>query len=580
MGESVKNTVSIFLPANSFRRKLAKKILQLLHIRNYVVYSYYNTWVYQHSELPVLQPEDSELTLGPLISVVVPVFNTRPNYLLDMVYSVVSQSYKNWELILVNASNSKNSIDQVNQMPQIDTRINVIETKNLGISDNTNKGISAAKGEYIAFLDHDDILDPFALYEVAIAIRSQREELIYSDEDKISENGQIYFDPHFKPDWSPDLMTHVNYINHLTVIKKTLIDRVGLLDPTKDGAQDYDLLLRIIDTHPVIIHVPKVLYHWRAAHNSTAYNFNSKSNITNAGTTALQQHFKNKNLNENAVRFIEKRIDLVFYEVQFKPYEEISIVVTPFASDALLRLFIETLLKRTSTLANKIELLLPIGVAPRFKKKNVTVKTLPTDEQFFINAINNAIFKHVILINQISLPNNPEWLNQLSGYLHLEHVGVLSPVILDNNLIEDCGLAYGFSLNELIYLFRGQVFENNQTFFGNTDWVRDVDALSGRFVLARKNELLDYLKTVEPSSDFLKLSRDFTIYQRRQNKFNVIFSPVTFNNYSINITCRLYRKTTQFFNPNLYDLTTECRLYTPEPTAIKILLNINEKGNR
>ncbi len=287
----MKRYIKFLFPNGSIRRKLVKKILVRLHLKSNAIAGYYNTWYVQQSQHPQLSKR-TDLAHEPLISVVVPAYNTPKRYLDELVYSVISQAYSNWELILVNASTYPRSGKEIASCAEKDKRIRTINVENLGISANTNVGIKVSKGDYIAFCDHDDVLDPSALYEVAKVIVEEGAEFIYSDEDKISDNGEIYFDPHFKPDWSPDLLTHVNYINHLTVIKRTLINDAGLLNPEKDGAQDYDLLLRVTDLNPSIHHIPKVLYHWRAAANSTATDFSSKKNVTDAGKSALEAHFK------------------------------------------------------------------------------------------------------------------------------------------------------------------------------------------------------------------------------------------------------------------------------------------------
>lgn len=151
----------------------------------------------------------------PLISIVIPIYNTPPKYLLPLIYSVACQTYSNWELILVNGSTDKKLRKNLDNYLNIDTRIKAINVNNMGISANTNEGIKIAKGEFIAFCDHDDMLECQALYEAVRIINHHPEvDVIYTDEDKISEDGKKYFSPHFKPDWSPDLLLNVNYITH------------------------------------------------------------------------------------------------------------------------------------------------------------------------------------------------------------------------------------------------------------------------------------------------------------------------------------------------------------------------------
>jgi len=299
MKRLIKKILKPLFPPNSLRRRAVKKVLQKLHLRNYTLVTYYNTAMQQRSMYPEINPKNELPQTGPLISIVVPMYNTPARYLWPMVYSIVSQSYPNWELLLADGSSDKAASERIAAVAAIDTRIRVIPnktSKGIPIGVNTNHGLAVANGEYIALCDHDDLLDPYALSEVVRAISEHQAEFIYSDEDKISDNGDTYFDPHYKPDWSPDLFTHVNYLNHLTVIKKSLVDKVGGFDTAKDGAQDYDLYLRITDLNPVIYHIPKVLYHWRAADNSTAQDFSSKRHITDAASAALKAHFTRKHI--------------------------------------------------------------------------------------------------------------------------------------------------------------------------------------------------------------------------------------------------------------------------------------------
>jgi len=577
VGYQVKRFIRIFLPPNSYRRAIVKKFLQVTHLRKFNLATYYDTWFYQNNETAALRPVREEPNNGPLISIIVPAYNTQQRVLLDLVYSITSQSYTNWELVLVNASNAKKAIERIDEVAQIDTRIRLVKTKNLGISANTNKGIAVAKGEYLAFVDHDDILDPFALYEVAKAIRDDGGELIYTDEDKISDDGQTYFDPLFKPDWSPDLFTHVNYINHLTVIKKSLVIDVGLLDPKKDGAQDYDLLLKVVDADPVICHIPKVLYHWRAAQSSTANDFTSKPNITVAAADSLLQHFVRKGMNRDSIKVLPKEKRPGFYSIKLKPYDQISLIITPFASDALLRLYIEILLVKTSLNQAKIELIIPIGTAPRSTHENISVKTLPADELFLREAVSTASYKQITIVSQIVFPRRKNWLNQLSGFLRLNHIGALAPLILRNDkMIEDAGLVHESDGFGLAYLFRNLPLKH-QTFLGSTDWIRDVDALTGSCLIARKQELATFLDKDKPSVDFRGSLRRFTISQRQLGKYNMIDSSTLMNNYSIRLQPHA-NTDKKYFPPGIIHIGDTHELYTPETGAIYTLLRLQEIG--
>lgn len=183
------------------------------------------------------------------ISVLVPAYRTPESYLRQMIESVQAQTYENWELCIADGSGKEESLEKiVSQYAAKDSRIRYqLLDKNEGISGNTNAAIRMASGEYLAFFDHDDLLAEDALYEAARAIEEQKAELIYTDEDKVRADLSEYFQPHFKPDYNPDLLCANNYICHLVVVKKELADRVGGLRKEFDGAQDHDFLLRITE---------------------------------------------------------------------------------------------------------------------------------------------------------------------------------------------------------------------------------------------------------------------------------------------------------------------------------------------
>ncbi|MBQ7497082.1 MAG: glycosyltransferase [Selenomonas sp.] len=209
----------------------------------------------------------AEFQRNPFFSIVVPTYKVKPVYLEELVESLLSQTYAHWELLLADGgSSSEEAKAALSALPSRDSRIHVMWLpQNQGISGNTNQAIQAAQGDYIAFSDHDDFWEPDALYWAARAIDEQGADLIYTDEDKVDEQSQVFYEPHLKPDYSPETLCSANYINHLTIVSRHVLDKAGLLNPEFDGSQDHELVLRVVDaTVPEkIVHVPRVLYHWR-----------------------------------------------------------------------------------------------------------------------------------------------------------------------------------------------------------------------------------------------------------------------------------------------------------------------------
>ena len=236
----------------------------------------------------------------PKISIVVPLYNTPKNFLLEMVESVEKQSYKNWQLVLVNASGS---YPEIEQKAAKDDRITYVKMeKNLGIAENTNFGFAHCTGDYIALLDHDDVILPNALYENVKAINEQGADVLYSDE--ITLDGQLkhLIQFHFKINYAPDFLRGVNYITHFLVFKKELAQQVGFYeDRTFDGAQDFDLTLRLCEKAKCVWHIPKVLYYWRGHAGSTANDMSAKMYAFEAGRKAISAHLDRIGLEYDSV---------------------------------------------------------------------------------------------------------------------------------------------------------------------------------------------------------------------------------------------------------------------------------------
>jgi len=268
-------------------------------------------------------------------SIVVPLFNTPENYLREMIESVIAQSYFNWELILADASPKALAVAE--EYSKNDPRIKYYRlNKNAGISENTNRAVEFAKGDYIGLLDHDDLITPDALYEVFRVIKKSMKQnrlsgykncpirLIYSDEDKFEENNgeKRYYECHEKPSFNMDYLFSNNYICHFTVIRGDIIKRLKLRSKY-DGAQDFDLFLRTcceaalsIDmASNQIAHIGKVLYHWRCHSESTAANPSSKTYAYEAGQHAIESA-----LNDAAIDAeVTPLPHLGFYRVNYKP---------------------------------------------------------------------------------------------------------------------------------------------------------------------------------------------------------------------------------------------------------------------
>jgi glycosyltransferase involved in cell wall biosynthesis len=257
-------------------------------------------WGPTPSTLQALKDEISGFTYRPLISVLMPVHNTPPHLLEEAVASLADQIYEGWELCIANDGSSDHDTLQTLASLRQDRRITVVDLPEpRGISDATNAALSLASGDFVAFMDHDDLLKPHALAQVVRWLNADPElDLIYTDEDKLDEEGSL-FGPHPKPDWSPDqLMVH-NYINHLTVLRRQLVQQVGGLRPEMDGSQDHDLLLRLTEITDRIGHIPEPLYTWRALQGSAAATVDAKPYALEASRRAISEALVRRNYEGN-----------------------------------------------------------------------------------------------------------------------------------------------------------------------------------------------------------------------------------------------------------------------------------------
>lgn len=319
----------------------------------------YGPWYEQHrADEEQLAAQRAHRWSSPVVfSIAVPLYRTPERYLREMIDSVLAQTYPHWELCLANGSPEDESLCRVlAEYTAKDTRIRVKAlAHNGGISENTNAALGMATGAYIGLLDHDDLLAPDALYEAAAALEkaarrskagagsaadhahAARErvsdrsdavmlpELLYTDEDKINSDGTEHFQPNLKPDFNPDLLRSNNYICHFLIVARTLYERVGGMDSQYDGAQDYDFILRCTEQANGVVHIPRILYHWRTHAQSTADNPVSKQYAYEAGQRAIAAQLARLGLDGE----VEQKKDFGFYRVKYRVQGEplVSVII-------------------------------------------------------------------------------------------------------------------------------------------------------------------------------------------------------------------------------------------------------------
>ena len=279
----------------------------------------YGPWYEKHkaSEKELERQRSHPIEGGPKFSVLVPAYHTPKKYLCEMIDSVLAQTYPDLELIIADAGASEGE-DAVKEVTEeyaaSDSRVRYIPLpENAGIAANTNAAAEEARGSFLAFLDHDDLIAPDALYEAAIRITSEGADMIYTDEDKIRSDGKSHFQPHLKPEFNIDLLRSNNYITHFLIVKKSLAEEAGLFDASMSGAQDYDFIFRCAEKAERIVRIPRILYHWRTHEASTADNPMSKQYAYEAGRRAIEGNLRRCGVQGT----VEPLPDFGFYRVRY-----------------------------------------------------------------------------------------------------------------------------------------------------------------------------------------------------------------------------------------------------------------------
>lgn len=411
-----------------------------------------------HSPTTLAQARAEAMTGDwPTISIIMPTFNPKASWIKEAVDSVIGQAYPHWELIIVNDASPDPSVRVfLDSLKEKDSRICVIHRENNGhISAATNTGLMSANGVWVTFLDHEDTLDPLALHTVAICSRDYPEaRLFYSDEDKITEKG-TYSDPYFKPDWNYHLLLGQNLVTHLAVYCRDLLLEVGGLREGFHGAQDHDLVLRVIEKlkRSEIIHIPRVLYHWRMHSGSTAKSIDSKPYAVMAGQRAIEDHLL-RTQQKASVKSVEHGYQVIFNPPEPKP--KVSIVITTRNAHQLVADCIESIVTK-STYGN-FEIVLidnesdsddSINWMRDAQRRYSMLSVQRVDGPFNFSALNNegvrlAKGEYVCLMNNDITVITPDWMERLVGIASRPDVGAVGPKLLfPDDRVQHAGIILG-----------------------------------------------------------------------------------------------------------------------------------------
>lgn len=470
---------------------------------------------------------------APLFSIVTPLYHTPLPYLKLFIDSVIAQSYQNWELCLGDGSGDNSLSDYIRENYGGEKRIRYKHLEdNTGISGNTNAAIALASGDYIVFSDHDDVLAPDALYLAARTFSEHPDtELLYTDEDLIDEHGSSLY-PHFKPDFNLDYLRCINYICHLAIVKKSLLDEVGGLRKEFDGAQDYDFLLRCVEKTDKIRHIPKVLYHWRSHEASTAGNQDSKQYAVDAGQKALMEHYQRLGI-EAEVEFTG--IFIVYrtkFKIQGNP--KVSILIPNKDHTGDLEKCISSIMKKSTwknieivVIENNSEFRETFAYYERLQKRYSNVKVVTCQGEFNYSAINNfgasyAEGDYLLLLNNDTEVISPDWLEQMLGYCQREDVGIVgAKLFYPDDTVQHAGVVVGMGG------FAGHILtgygKNYTGYMGRLKVAQDISAVTGACLLV-KRQVYDKLNGLDEGFGVALNDVDFCL-RARELGFLVVFQP-------------------------------------------------------
>ena len=494
----------------------------------------------REEELERMRGECKNFEYKPKISIITPVWNTEERWLRKAIESIINQVYDNWEFCIANGGSTEPHVKKVLQKyAKKDKRIRVkFLPKNEGIAGNSNAALTLATGEFVGFLDHDDELTPDALYEIVKLLNVRHDaDLIYSDHAKIDGSGKVY-DYEFKPDWSPELLLSYCYIGHLKVIKKRILDEVGLLRSEYDGSQDYDLSLRIVEKANRIYHVPKILYLWRATHQSVAQNPFSKPYSIERGRMAVAAALERRGIPGVVVvpEFALKN-NLGIYKTNFeiKNKEKVTIIIPTKDNIKFLRRCINSIESKTTydnyeilIIDNDSEQKETLQFFEKIKSKHGIIR-FNTDSFNFSKIVNFSVSQAdsdvVVLLNDDTEIISPNWIEEMLGWLQSdEKIGAVGcKLIYKDGRIQHAGVVLGMCGLPADHAFKLRHYEDGG-YLNYTNVVRNYSAVTAACLMTRKKIFKNIGGFNEENLPITYNDTDFCL-RLSENGYRVVYTP-------------------------------------------------------
>ncbi len=550
------------LPSDSRRRKVVKKIYKKIFAKYNTEEGKYQKWIKENepSKQQLNRQRKEKFKLNPKISILVPLYNTPEKFFDELVESLKEQTYSNWELCL--ADGSPKPIEFMKKYLEDKRIVYKVIGENKGISGNTNEALKLATGDYIALLDHDDLLPKFSLYEIVKRINENPEvEFIYTDEDKIESLNQPRYGVFFKPDFSPYTLNSANYICHFSIFKKELMEKIGGFDSNYDGSQDWDIVARATENTDKIEHIAKVLYHWRVHQNSTAGNADSKPYAFEIGKKVIKDHVK-RSLGVDVE--VEDGLTPGSYNVKYRVNENPKVSIIVDGTNIEPKENIEKILNKVKTTTYKNYEIILITSEKDIENIDKIIEPKENIVTTYNEAVKEAEGKYFIIFDENLLEiNSKTYIEDLVGIVQDKNVGIVGTKLYNKHKkIEHCGIVLGMN-GAGDFLYKGAP-QDAGTYMQRLSIIHNVSCVYIKYSMFDK-EIFEEINGFSKQFNGLTLSID-TCIKMIERKKQVIINPiVSFEVKKINQAEKnkeeeteiqnkwkeIYEKGDIYFSPNL-----------------------------
>ena len=470
----------------------AKNIDEILY--NPLVDNDYRKWLVETKK----EVEIKKFRYKPKISIIIPIYNVSSRIFCECIESVLNQSYTNFEICIADDHSSLKETIETLKKYEKNEKIKIIFRKNNGhISESSNSALKLATGDFVALLDNDDVLDENALYYMVEKLNENRKlDLIYSDEDKLDFDGKRCF-PHFKPDFSPDTFLSSNYFCHFTIIRKSIVDEIGGFRGEYNGAQDYDLFLRIIEKTKKIGHIPKILYHWRMTNGSTSSSGSNKNYAYIAGQNALLDYFKRNKINAEVKLIGNPQMYEIHYLYNIEP--KISIIIPTKDKSNILNKCLKSIYEKTNYKNYEIIVIdnnsvenKTFEILKQYKKNKDNFNYYRLECEFNYSYINNyAVSKsngeYIVFLNNDTEIISNDWLKDMVGFAMQGHIGCVGAKLLyPNKTVQHCGVVIG--VGGVAMHANVSTGDENYGYFGRLISVYDWSCVTAACLMIKKSK--------------------------------------------------------------------------------------------